>query len=359
MNVGADRTKVKEIRLTDNSRSLQDLSEDKVRDLVYENNTEFVPPPGFNPLPVQNADQAFILYHVSHMEQRPRSRDPAFCLLGAFRDQAEAIKFAGEHYADSKFAVYGSPAHLAWPIRVKFEDQNDQKSNIEVADAIVKAHEAHVKKRQADHKRNVEERRTGTGGESIKAQLQKSREERVKDPVSQAKYNKWAEEKEDQESTTCRFTADKLILGQRFAVIIVLDDIRPATLRGEQEEEPLITFLFASDDAKVCADYGMYTASKIYKHCDLRVVAMYTWLFPTLITENEIGEIKIANERIQKIVNTQRDTDAKLAKFEEFYDENDLFTDLPAADLAPGVTDLAPGVADSEKGAEPVLEDVD
>jgi len=319
---------IKAQRLGSDSKSLQQVHDEKVRRLVYDNNSEFVPPPGFNPLPLISADQAFILYHVCGPEQCPRHQDPGFCLLGAFKTPEEARKFAAEAHGDSKFAMYMSPSHCVWPLRVRHEDQANQEANIKLTDEVCALHEANIKQRAEDHKKNVDDQKTGQAGSSLATRITEGRQARAKNPECQQRLAKV-----QGQAKGWRPTHDKLIIGQTFAVIFVLDDIREATLRGEQLEEPLVAFLYAAEDVKSCADYAMYTASKTYQHCDLRVVAMYSWLFPTRITEDDIGEIKIANEKIQDIINTQRHTKQKLAEFEKFYDESQIYRDLPAPDL--------------------------
>jgi hypothetical protein len=318
-------------RLSADDKSLDEIHDEKVRRLVYENNSEFVPPPGFNPLNLQSPDQAVIMYHVCGSDQRPRHVDPGFCLLGSFRDAKEASQFAGEHYANSQFSIYVSPSHCLWPIRNSQDDQMCQEANVKLIDELCALHESNIHERKMDHDKNVESQKTGDSMRSLPTRIREGRDLRSKNPEIQQTLDQISSLETKQ---AWRQTHDKIILGQTYAVIFILDDIREETLKGEQLEEPLVAFLYAAEDVKSCSDYAMYTASKVYKHCDLRVVAMYSWLFPTRITEDDISEIKVANEKIQDIINNQRFTKQKLKEFEQFYDESQIYRDLPSPDLS-------------------------
>lgn len=283
---------------------------------IFDNNAEFVPPSGFNPLPARHSEQSVVLYHVCHEAQRPQHHLAGINILGLFPSTAAARDFVHQHHPEPTYSLFVSDTHTLFPIRVTHTNQVDHTSCGNLADEVIALHKDHIQARKHDFDQNVEDMKTGATGTSLFRQLKESRERR--------QFKTFDELQGSNE----QLRGDQTIAGQKYVVLITLDDIRPATLSCDQPEEPLISILYAGD-LEDCRKYAQYTASKVYQDCDIRVAAMYKWLFPSTVDQENVGEVLSANPRLEEIIHARRETQKKIQEFDEFYS----VVDIPEADL--------------------------
>ena len=264
---------------------------------VTRQSSVFTPPDGLVPPPLHN-NQNFFLYNLAHEKQTPTCPKPGIRLLGVFETEAEAREMVPENPTASYFI---SPTHKFVPLVSSPESP--------VGTAIATISELHAKlidDNNKDFEDMVEKQRTGVCGKSVLAIRKQSERTRIPRTV------------QTENMRTCpQITGDQCLAGQNLAVITVLQDIRPASLSGEQPLEPLVAVLYVTTTLEDASNYSKYTAAKHYPNNNMYVVDMYKWLFPEDVNFEEIANVEFGNETLNDIAKGARSKKLKIEELEK------------------------------------------
>jgi hypothetical protein len=248
---------------------------------------DIVPPPLI-------AGQHVVLLNIAHERMSPISDKPAVRLLGLFHTEEEARAMVP---AAPSISYYVCPTHKFLPL-ISGLDVSPEATTA----AILKLHAEHIEANKKDFKATVDDQRTGDTGKSIRAI--RTRSERTRAPrtvqVSDSK-------------PVAPLTADCQLLGQSFAVITMLHDIRPASLSGEAPLEPLIAVLHAAGSIEDARNYAKYTATNAYPNNDIIVVDMYKWLHLEHVDFSQVVE-EHANNKLDLMKKHRRITKQKISE---------------------------------------------
>jgi hypothetical protein len=254
----------------------------------------FAVPAGVVPPPLIG-NQRFVLFNIAHERQVPVSAKPAFRLLGVFETEDEARAMVPDSPPISYFV---SPTHRFVPL----VSGPDVETTQAVA-SIVALHEAVIQKNNKDFQDMVEKKREGTTGQSITSLRARSARTRIPRQI-----------KEIEGAKPCPpVTGDRCLAGQSFAVIVMLQDIRPASLSGDAPLEPLVAVLHAAGSVQDAEAYCKFTASREYPNNNAYVVDMYKWLHPEHVDLRAVAS-ENANEHVTAIANKKRTEKAKIAE---------------------------------------------
>ncbi len=278
-------------------KGLPDPPEKREGRHITRESSAFTPPEGLVPPPLLS-DHHFFLYNLAHEHQIPASDKPAIRLLGAFQTEEDAREMVPENPSVSYFI---SPTHKFVPILSSV----DASAQDTIAD-ISELHGQLIAQNDKDFEDMIENQRQGKAGNSVKTIRQQSERTRI------------ARKVETSHMKSCpQITGDRCIAGQNVAVITVLQDIRPSSLRGEQPLEPLIAVLYVAPTVEEATNYAKYTAAKHYPRNVMFVVDMYKWLFPEDVNLEEIANVEYSNETLSEIVNKARARKAQIRDMEK------------------------------------------
>lgn len=292
----------------------------------------FVVPKGVSPPPLIG-NQHFVLFNIAHERHIPTSTKPAMRLLGTFATEEEARAMVPENPPISYFI---SPTHRFVPLTSGPEVETSS-----TVATIVKLHEEALQKNNKDFDDMIEKKREGTIGKSVTTLRARS---------TRTRYPR--ETKELPVAKPCPpVTGDRCLAGQNFAVIVILQDIRPESLSGDAPLEPLIAVLFAGGTLDEAEQYAKYTASKEYPNNDTLIVDMYKWLHPEHVNFRDVAS-ESADERVTAISNKKRNDKIKVAEL-ALPPECVLEVTGRPEDSIPGALDeqKEPAISESDSGA--------
>lgn len=279
---------------------------------LVDSKTEFIPPPGFTPLPLRDDNQQFILLNIAHQSHRPRSKFPGFRILGAFPDMESISAHVAQNFQNSDCSLFATPAHQLMSICSSTERQQDLEFNRRHIDELVQLHKEVADQRDLDFKRNVEEKKTGSVGQSLFAKQSQAPR------ISEAAEKKFEDAMIGLKKTST-LTAASCLPKQNFAAVIFLSDIR----QSEEEilKEPLIAVLAVFSTEEDTINYAKYTASRNYPKCDINVIDLYAWCFPENIDVNQIKEV-YGNEQLNSIMQGRKENMEQSKRFATWCTEN-------------------------------------
>jgi hypothetical protein len=261
----------------------------------------FTVPEGVAPPPLFS-DQNFFLYNIAHERQIPTSAKPAIRLLGAFETEAEAREMVPENPTASYFV---SPTHKFIPLLSSM----DASLEATVAE-ISELHGQLIIANDKDFEDMIENQRQGVSGKSVRSIRKQSERTRITRELDTAHMK------------SCpQLTADRCVAGQTVAVITMLQDIRPASLRGEQPLEPLVAVLHVASTLEDASNYAKYTATKHYPRNVMFVVDMYKWLYPEHVDLDEIANVESSNEMVTEIAQKNRSKKSKIQEMKSQHPE--------------------------------------
>lgn len=279
--------------------------------------TNFELPPGQEPLPLKNDDHAVNLLNISYQTHRPSSMFPAFRLLGSFPDVDTMKAHIKNYYDPSDCSLWYTFSHQLMPICLTHERQQDKAyCEARVADLIelyTKSHESS----QQDFENNVEEGKTGTTGESLFAKERKRTEHINEEKKQDAPEHMRALPK------VAPLSAASALMGQKFAVVIMLRDLRQEVIDLTFQPEPVIMVLEVFDNYEKAIFYAKHTGSKAYPICALDVIEMYNWIFPEHIDTDKLSEV-YGNTELDHIMTGRKDANANSAKYIAYCKANNI-----------------------------------
>ena len=295
------------------------MPEEKTGRRLVQTKSTFEAPPELSPPPLKDENQSCMLINITHKGQRPRSKFPGFRILGAFPNPETVTAHVQQHFSGSECSLFMTPAHQLMSICVSTERQQELDYNQHHIDELVKMHNDAADRRDAEFKKNVEERKTGSVGQSTYAQQKKS-------VISET-----TEKQFDDSVTGLRKTgtlsATACIAKQNFAAIIALPDIRPSALSAEIEKEPLVAVLAVFATEEEASTYAKYTASKHYPKCMIDVVDMYAWCFPENVDNDKLKEV-YASDQLNDIMRGRKEHNNVTERFTNWCAENKVEPDV-------------------------------
>lgn len=214
---------------------------------------DVVPPPLIG-------DQHVVLLNIAHERMSPISDKPAVRIMGLFQTEEEARSMVPDN---APISYYVCPTHKFLPLISGLDVSPEP-----IVQDIVKLHTALLDANEIDFQDTVKEQRQGKTGNSVNSIRARSMRTRATRAVDLPEVPK----------IIAPLTANACLVGQNFAVVTVLTDIRPFSLSGEAPLEPLIAVLHASGSQEDARNYAKYTASKAYPKNNILVVDMYEWL---------------------------------------------------------------------------------
>jgi hypothetical protein len=137
-------------------------------------------------------------------------------------------------------------------------------------------------------------------------------------------------ERDDEERLPHNISSAAMLADQKFAVVVILSDLRKCVVNGDQDPEPCIAFLGVYPTEEAATRYAKFTASKQYPKCDIDVVQMYMWEFPENIHPDSINEI-YGHERLNEIMASKKENTKISKEFEGWCSDNG---------VKPNVTDI-------------------
>lgn len=281
----------------------------------------FVLPVGEQAIPLKSDRQQFVLYNLCHQAQRPRSLMPGVRILGLFPSQEAAQQHADKHFVTNRSpnTLFLGPTHQVFPICESTENQLNPEYTRKTIDLQIKLHNDHAELLNREHQENVASQKAGKSGGSILAR-RKPREIPLDTPSTSSL---------PQQTET--LTEADVVLGQRFAVITTLFDIRPEVLAdGKRASEPLFAVLFASGTEQEAVRYAKYTANAAYPDATLDVVSMYEWLFPEHVNTQLIPE-EFANKNLQSLSDARKSAGKEIEAVERYMAEKN--QPIPTIDI--------------------------
>lgn len=312
---------ITETVLQDTDKSLSELATSGERRVTHLN-TDFETPDDVVPMPLRTAAQVYCLLNLCHKAQRPRHEQPGFRLLGSFPSHGHAAAFAAEAYPNPTETCVLIPMHQLVPICTSADSQLDFEYTKRVLDEIIREQERMVREQKQEFERTVDEQRLGTAGNSIHVLRERARRKREDSSNVQVRQEEFRKQAAELPSSFPVMTASKSVAGQRFAVIVILADIRGASLSGAQELEPLVAVLHCSETEEEAELYAKHTAKKVYKDCVVDVVSMYQWGFPETVKDDEILSEAFGNSELDSIMKTRRKTNKTVKEYDEWYQKS-------------------------------------
>jgi hypothetical protein len=278
--------------------------------------TSFDAPSEVTPLPLRDSNQAFMLLNLTHKAHRPRSEYPGFRILGAFPSLESIHAHIKKHFEGSDCSLFVTPAHELMGICESTEQQQNVEYNTRLIDDISKLHSDAAELREREFIKNVQERKTGSLGESTFSKQRIQLPEEKKEPLI-------GQETGSLPATAC-------IAKQNFAAIITLSDLRPAALNGSIRKEPLLAILGVFATEEEASNYGKYTASKQYPKCAIDIVDLFSWCFPENIDTDQIKEV-YGSDQLNDIMRGRKENTKLTERFMSWCDQNN---------VQPAVTEL-------------------
>ena len=235
--------------------------------------------------------------HIAGPAHSPKCPIPAFRILGLFDSEGSASRFVNTTAKNHNVNVFLVPTHnfcALTPSQTKQLDDDYLKTTI---NEILMVHEEMIQKSEKSFKQK---------------DLKQGESELVKNSRIRQKHK----EKLDQTSNSTGISigplqSGSLPMGQTHAAIIYLPDLRTDV----DVVNPLIAVLFAGS-LKDCESYADSTAKKIYQNCNIDIVDMGQWIYPTLMDEAKLNR-KYDEETLTDIIRHKQEEDKKIADMDK------------------------------------------
>ena len=107
------------------------------------------------------------------------------------------------------------------------------------------------------------------------------------------------------------------VMSQKYAVVIVMRDLRESVLTCVFPPEPLFAVLDVFDNIEDAEFYSRFTATKQYPWCSIDIVDMYQRLFPENKNVEQVREV-YADEGLDDIMAGRKDSMNNASKYERW-----------------------------------------
>lgn len=229
---------------------------------------------------VINPRHKYWLVTLCHHRQNPHYDKPGFRIVAAFAEQSAISEYLQRHDISHMGNIYCVGAHEFVPIRVNATDQLDHVSNQKIIDELLKLHSQRLTREHKRFEENKANRQVGEMGASVDAQMNRMEINQQNNEQYQKDISTWQEEMKKLGRTNAAMSSNMLLLGQRYAVVIRLPDIRPNVIDGKQAPEPLFALLYVGDTPEACTQYISSLAEHVFQHCDFSIVQTGKYLYP-------------------------------------------------------------------------------
>jgi hypothetical protein len=278
--------------------------------------------------PLRNPNHTIALLNICHQGHRPRHACPGFRILGFFSNDASLRSHVRRYYPESASTVFATTTHQLLCICKNSIAQRKRGYNKHQIDRLVKIYTSAAEERNRDFKQNVAKARTGKVGKSMYKAKLKCME---KLEQHQEQYDKKHKDSPLLKISHTLSVAAQLS-SQKYAVIIVLSDIRKSVQKGHQLPEPCIAVLDCFGTEEDALKYAKHTASKQYPKTDIDVVEMYVWHFPENVHPDKVRSI-YGHEKLNNVMTARKENMELAVEFEKWCDENN---------VKPTVTEVEP-----------------
>jgi hypothetical protein len=121
-----------------------------------------------------------------------------------------------------------------------------------------------------------------------------------------------------------RLSSGTQLIGQKHAVIIIVHDLRPDTLKHMQDAEPLVFVLGAFDTVEEAVRYIKQTAYSLpeCKPYTFDVIEMQQWLFPEAVEEEKLNESYVGNAEQNALMNFRKTERTRVSEYTNWMAEN-------------------------------------
>lgn len=272
-----DRREEKEETREDVRRAIEmkNIAEDAEGRRIRRSRDEFPLPAGQVALPLKMANQAVVMFHIAHREQRPNCEQPAFRVIGVFPNLDEMWRHS-EVIGARNCSVWHANTHELVVCCQSTEMQQDSQYCKSQMARLLQLHSQDTK----FFDKSVRDRETQPTGTSLAAMEVKVRSRPVA-PGFQPRGSKGI----------CDLSRDAYLPRQRFAVILVLRDLRESVVNGQDVAEPCFAVLAVFADIEEATFYAKHTAHKEYSACDIDIIDTCEWLFPETVDREQIQEV--------------------------------------------------------------------
>jgi RNAse (barnase) inhibitor barstar len=273
---------------------------------------KFELPEGKKALPLHNEEHAVVLFHLAHQKHRPQHNFPGFRLLGAFPNVPLMREFISRHYDTERDAcsLWCSATHQLVPITISTSNQKNDDYCRRQVQTVLKLYEQAQKDADTEFKCKLDNKAPEEKHSSVYARQRASAQVERKPSAEMLQLPK-----------TSVLSQSVAIMGQKFAVVIVLRDIREAVLANISQPEPLFCCLDVFENLEDATFYAKYTASAQYPSNSIDIMDMYQWVFPENVDPDEIKEV-YANKKLDDIMAGRKDTTRNAKKYEEWCEKH-------------------------------------
>lgn len=251
-----------------------------------------------------------VLVNYTHTDHRPRSAYPGIRILGFFHSEEEVrshVKNVLPASACSLFMLKTNELNVICTSTEKQQDTQYQKTTIQ---KTLHDYQEYVKARSKDFQDNIKKQSTGEVGHSI-IKVDKVRKVPPKGIEDFEETNQHLEKTEPLPQSAC-------IAKQSFAVVIFINDISDKVI-----DEPLVCILNVFAHEGDAHQYIKQSASIQYPDCDIDIVDMYGWCFPSQIDTDKLKE-EYTNERLNDIMQGRKDNLKKCDQLRSWCADNNL-----------------------------------
>lgn len=273
-----------------------------------------------------DSEQKWLLFNCAHLNQQPICAKPAVRILGLFRTQEEAV-----HHAKScgivDSAMYLAEAGKKVLIAQSLTRQQDPRYQEIKINELTRRYLQEREIFTSEFKQTKESKSFGKTGLSHDARAAKVESA----PLSVS----------ERHVEVTRASSSAQVRGQECAVISVIRDNLPSTLRGETAPEPVVIVWRAFSSENDAVDFIRSSASQHVTTLNLDVVSMYEWLFPEHVDSDKIKEAYRDPEQDQ-IMNQRKASQRSVNLFENFCKQEGIT--MPVTEVSVDPTTLQPVV---------------
>jgi len=269
------------------------------------------------PLPEHVKIQRFLLINLCSVSQNPSSIHPGFRILGAFETEEDLLDHVQQFYSNSDCALHRAYLGHTTIICRRLDDQKSAEYVTSRRDEIVRWHLQKDAEELAEFKKQIEEKRPGKINRSIPAMKAEARKKVRKSTTRVQAYKQSVAQKlqTGQGKRVKPVPRDAELRAQNVAVIDVFDDPDPATWKGKQVPEPLVTIwgVFPDDaEAEKFMEYWATAAEMKTRH--MYIVPCYEFIYPDTKDLFEIKE-KSRNPEENKIIQRRKQERAEIQNY--------------------------------------------
>ena len=281
-----------------------------------------------------NHEYLFAIVNKAHRGLNPPCTRPAFRILGLFQtekgdyrnwlDDLRDYNLIYVDPVDGKTKCKMGDLHKLPVLKYMLIPKTTNRDRDEIytkkkIEEIKNIYLENMKMAQREFEEHREKRVQGKMGLSLEKQREKAKEKSKTTARDKAlKYKEKEKEKERENSSEMREVSRipriMELTQQKYAIIIVLNDVTKETLASKDDPEPAIMIIDAFDTCEEAEDY--MDTLKNYVFCmNMDVVAMYVWHYPEDVNYDKVKE-KYRHPEQDKVMNEKKTRKKEVQKME-------------------------------------------